>query len=102
MNYRIAVIRGDGIGPEITDQAIKALDAIGRKFGHQFNYNYLLAGGAALNEHGIPLPTETVEACKESNAVLLGAVGDPKWDNEPGNNRPEIAILGLREQLGCL
>jgi 3-isopropylmalate dehydrogenase len=100
MNYRIAVIRGDGIGPEITDQAIKTLDAVGRKFGHQFNYNYLLAGGAALNEYGIPLPAETVEACKESNAVLLGAVGDPKWDNEPGNNRPEIAILGLREQLG--
>ncbi|MDR1068290.1 MAG: 3-isopropylmalate dehydrogenase [Clostridiales Family XIII bacterium] len=100
MDYKIAVIKGDGIGPEITDQAIKTLDSVAKKFGHTFEYEYLLAGGAALDVHGIPLPKETVDACKASDAVLLGAVGDPKWDNEPGSNRPEIAILGLREQLG--
>jgi 3-isopropylmalate dehydrogenase len=100
MNYKIAVIKGDGIGPEITEQAIKSLDSVAQEFGHKFDYEYLLAGGAALDVHGIPLPRETVDACKASDAVLLGAVGDPKWDNEPGGNRPEIAILGLREQLG--
>jgi 3-isopropylmalate dehydrogenase len=99
-DYKIAVIKGDGIGPEITDQAIKSLDRVAEKFGHSFGYEYLLAGGAALDAHGIPLPKETVDACRASDAVLLGAVGDPKWDNEPGSNRPEIAILGLREQLG--
>jgi 3-isopropylmalate dehydrogenase len=99
-DYKIAVIKGDGIGPEITEQAIKSLDSVAQKFGHKFDYEYLLAGGAALDVYGIPLPRETVDACTASDAVLLGAVGDPKWDNEPGNNRPEIAILGLREQLG--
>jgi 3-isopropylmalate dehydrogenase len=100
MNYNIAVIKGDGIGPEITDQALLALDAVGTKFGHAFNYEFLLGGGAALDVHGIPLPDETVRACRESDAVFLGAVGDPKWDGEPGSNRPEIAILGLRAELG--
>jgi 3-isopropylmalate dehydrogenase len=100
VDYKIAVIKGDGIGPEITDQALLALDATGEKFGHRFNYEFLLGGGAALDVHGIPLPDETVEACRASDAVFLGAVGDPKWDSEPGSNRPEMAILGLRAALG--
>jgi 3-isopropylmalate dehydrogenase len=100
MDYKIAVIKGDGIGPEITDQALLALDAVGTRFGHSFNYELLLGGGAALDVHGIPLPDETVEACRNSDAVFLGAVGDPKWDGEPSNNRPEMAILGLRAALG--
>jgi 3-isopropylmalate dehydrogenase len=100
MDYRIAVIKGDGIGPEITDQALLALDAVGARFGHNFKYEFLLGGGAALDVHGIPLPDETVEVCRGSDAVFLGAVGDPKWDNEPGANRPEMAILGLRASLG--
>jgi 3-isopropylmalate dehydrogenase len=100
VDYKIAVIKGDGIGPEIVDQALKVLDKVGGKFGHTFLYEYLPAGGAALDKHGEPLPKKTVKVCKESDAVLLGAVGDPKWDKEPGHNRPEAAILGLREQLG--
>jgi 3-isopropylmalate dehydrogenase len=98
--YNIAVIKGDGIGPEITDQALLALDAVGEKSGCKFEYEFLLGGGAALDVHGIPLPDETVEACRASDAVFLGAVGDPKWDGEPGSNRPEMAILGLRAALG--
>ncbi|MDR1795870.1 MAG: 3-isopropylmalate dehydrogenase [Clostridiales Family XIII bacterium] len=100
MDYRIAVIKGDGIGPEIVDATIPVLNKVGLEYGHRFKYEYLLAGGAALDALGEPLPKKTVKKCKEADAVLLGAVGDPKWDNEPGNNRPEIAILRLREALG--
>ncbi|MDR3072538.1 MAG: 3-isopropylmalate dehydrogenase [Clostridiales Family XIII bacterium] len=100
MNYKIAVIKGDGIGPEIVDQALLTLNAIATKYGHTFSCEDLLAGGAALDVEGIPLPKATVDACRASDAVLLGAVGDPKWDNEPGGNRPEKAILGLRAELG--
>lgn len=100
MDFRIAVIKGDGIGAEIVDQALLALDSIAMRFNHKFQYQYLLAGGVALSEHGVPLPDETVESCQASDAILLGAVGDPAWDNEPGHNRPEMAILGLREKLG--
>ena len=100
MDFRIAVIRGDGIGPEIIDATIPVLDRVGREFGHRFGYEYLLAGGAALDETGEPLPEETVRRCRGCGAVLLGAVGDPKWDDQPGGRRPEAAILGLREALG--
>ncbi|MDR3304933.1 MAG: 3-isopropylmalate dehydrogenase [Clostridiales Family XIII bacterium] len=100
MDFFIAVIKGDGIGPEIVDAAIAVLDRVGKEYSHRFKYEYLLAGGAALDVHGEPLPKATVKKCKNSNAALLGAVGDPKWDNEPGDNRPEKAILGLREELG--
>ena len=94
MNYKIAVIPGDGIGPEVTAEAIKALDAVGEKFGHKFEYTYLLAGGAAIDKTGRCLPEETVEKAKNSDAVLLGAVGGPKWDSLPGDERPEKALLG--------
>ena len=100
MNYKIAVIPGDGIGPEVTAEAIKALDAVGEKFGHKFEYTYLLAGGAAIDKTGRCLPEETDEKAKNSDAVLLGAVGGPKWDSLPGDERPEKALLGLRKALG--
>lgn len=100
MNYKIAVVKGDGIGPDIVDQALMVLDKIGSKYGHCFNYTEVLAGGAALDATGVPLPEETVKICKESDAVFLGAVGGPKWDVLPGNIRPEKALLGLRSQLG--
>ena len=100
MNYKIAVIPGDGIGPEVTAEAIKALDAVGEKFGHKFEYTYLLAGGAGIDKTGRCLPEETVEKAKNSDAVLLGAVGGPKWDSLPGDERPEKALLGLRKALG--
>ena len=100
MNYNIAVVKGDGIGPEVVTEAIKVLDKVGKKFGHQFNYNYVLAGGCAIDETGQCLPQETIDICKASDAVLLGAVGGPKWDNVPGDQRPERALLGLRKELG--
>lgn len=100
MNYNIAVIKGDGIGAEIVDSTICVLDKIGTLFGHSFNYDYLLAGGCAIDAFGHPLPQETVERCLQSDSVLLGAVGGPKWDTLPGNLRPEKALLGIRKALG--
>ena len=100
MKYNIAVIPGDGIGPEVVDEALKVLDQVGLKYGHEFNYTKLLAGGAAIDATGKALPQETITACKASDAVILGAVGGPKWDNLPGAERPERALLGLRKELG--
>ena len=100
MEYNIAVIRGDGIGPEVIAEAIKVLDAVGTRFGHTFNYNYVPAGGEAIDETGRCLPPGTVAAAKAADAVLLGAVGGPKWDTLPGDERPERALLGLRKELG--
>ena len=100
MNFNIALIKGDGIGPEIVDQATLVLDRVGAVYGHEFNYTPVLAGGCAIDEFGIPLPDETVQICKESDSVILGAVGGPKWDTLPGHLRPERALLGIRAQLG--
>ncbi len=100
MEYNIALVKGDGIGPEIVDGAVSVLKEIGNRFGHTFNFTEYLAGGAAIDVHGIPLPDETVEGCKNSDSVLLGAVGGPKWDTLPGDIRPEKALLGLRAALG--
>lgn len=100
MEYKIAVVRGDGIGPEVTDEALKILNKIGEKFSHNFEYDYVLAGGCAIDETRKCLPDETVKVCKSADAVLLGAVGGPKWDNLPGDARPERALLGLRKALG--
>jgi 3-isopropylmalate dehydrogenase len=99
MNYKIAVIKGDGIGPDIVDQALKVLNKVGEKYNHTFEYTEVLAGGVALDATGVPLPDETVKVCKESDAVFLGAVGGPKWDTLPGHMRPEQALLGLRGEL---
>ena len=96
MNYKIAVIPGDGIGPEVVEQTVNILNCVGDKFKHVFEYEYLLAGGCAIDEKGTPLPDETLEACKKADAVLLGAVGGPKWDDPNAKVRPEQALLGLR------
>lgn len=100
MKYNIAVIPGDGIGPEVIESAVKVLNAVGEKFGHRFDYEYVLAGGCAIDKFGIPLPEETLEVCKKSDSVLLGAVGGPKWDDPTSKVRPEQALLGLRGGLG--
>ncbi len=100
VNFNIALIKGDGIGPEIVDCATKALDAVGVKYGHQFNYTDQPAGGNAIDAYGIPLPEDTVKGCLASDSVLLGAVGGPKWDTLPGHLRPERALLGIRVAMG--
>lgn len=100
MEYKIAVVKGDGIGPEVVDSAIEILDLIGERYNHKFIYKEVLAGGAAYDAFGEPLPKETTEVCKKSHAVLLGSVGGNKWDNLPKDKRPERAILGLRKELG--
>ena len=100
MNYNIALLHGDGIGPEIVDSAVRVLLAVGEKFGHTFNFTPYDIGGIAIDKHGIPLPAATVEGCLKSDSVLLGAVGGPKWDTLPGNMRPEKALLGIREAMG--
>lgn len=100
MNYKIALVPGDGIGPDVVAEAVKVMDKIGEKYGHQFQYTTALAGGAAIDEAGECLPVNTVDICKNSDAVLLGAVGGWKWDSLPGDKRPERALLGLRKELG--
>lgn len=100
MNYNIAVIHGDGIGPEVVEQTLLVLDRVGEKFGHTFTYTKVLAGGCAIDATGHCLPQETIDVCKRSDAVLLGAVGGWQWDILPGEERPERALLGLRKELG--
>ena len=100
MNYNIAVIAGDGIGPEIVNSAIEVLHKAGARFGHTFTFTHVAAGGNAIDKFGIPLPQETVDICLNSDSVLLGAVGGPKWDTLPGHLRPEKALLGVRKALG--
>ncbi|MGI6776666.1 MAG: 3-isopropylmalate dehydrogenase [Acetivibrionales bacterium] len=100
MIFNIAVLPGDGIGPEITEQAVNIVKAIGDKYNHQFILHEGLMGGCAIDSCGEPLPTETLELCKSCDAVLLGAVGGPRWDRLPGNERPEAGLLGIRAELG--
>ncbi|MBQ8507500.1 MAG: 3-isopropylmalate dehydrogenase [Clostridia bacterium] len=100
MTYNIALVKGDGIGPEIVGSAVKVLEKIGEKYGHEFKFTEYLAGGCAIDETGFPLPEETVEGCLKSDSVLLGAVGGPKWDRLPGDLRPEKALLGIRKAMG--
>jgi 3-isopropylmalate dehydrogenase len=100
MNFSVAVIPGDGVGPEVIARATEALDAVGDAYGHVFNYVELLAGGRAIDETGSPLPPETLEAARQCGAVLLGAMGGPGWDALPGHLRPERGLLGLRAGLG--
>ncbi len=99
MNFNIAVIKGDGIGPEVIKETVLVLNKIGEKFNHIFHFTEALAGGCAIDEKGEYLPKETIEVCKKSDAVLLGAVGGPKWDNLSGDKRPEKALLHLRKIL---
>lgn len=100
MERRIAVVAGDGIGPEIVEEAVKVLEAVGERFGHVFTLDRRLVGGCAYEACGQCLPGETLAACRAADAVLLGAVGGPKWDALPGAERPERALLGLRAGLG--
>ena len=100
MNIKLAVVKGDGIGPEIVNEGEKVLNKIGELYGHTFTYTDILAGGCAIDATGNPLPEESVKIAKESDSVLLGAVGGPKWDTLPGDLRPERALLGLRSELG--
>ena len=100
MEFQIALVKGDGIGPEIVDSAVRVLEKAGAKFGHSFRCTPYLAGGCAIDACGEPLPQETVDGCLASDSVLLGAVGGPKWDKNPAALRPEKALLGLRSALG--
>ena len=100
MEKTITVIRGDGIGTEIVNQAIRVLDRIAEKFGHTFHYQDILAGGCAIDAYGTSLPKESLEKCLNCDSVLLGAVGGPKWDGVPKEIRPEAALLGIRSAMG--
>lgn len=100
MKKHIAVIAGDGIGPDIISEAVKTLERISSLYGHEFEFEYLLAGGASIDEYGVPLTQETLERAKSADSVLLGAVGGPKWDGLEGRLRPEKALLALRSGLG--
>ena len=101
MKLNIAILPGDGIGPEVTDQAVKVLEAVAKKFHHDFTYTYADVGAVAIEKTGDPLPEKTLEICKNSDAILFGAVGDPKYDNNPDLKvRPEQGLLKLRKNLG--
>ncbi len=100
MKKHIAVIAGDGIGPDIISEAVQTLEKVASLYGHEFEFEYLLAGGASIDEYGVPLTEETLERARSADSVLLGAVGGPKWDKMEGKLRPEKALLGLRSGLG--
>jgi 3-isopropylmalate dehydrogenase len=101
MDYKIALIRGDGIGPEIVEEAVHVMDAVGRKFSHSFSYTEVPMGGCATDQFGVSYPEGTAEKCKSCDAVRLGAVGGPKWGpDKPAEQRPETALLAIRHDLG--
>jgi 3-isopropylmalate dehydrogenase len=97
--YRIAVLPGDGIGAEVTPEAVRALEAVGKGAGVAFEFEQSLVGGAAIDAAGTPLPPRTLDLCRASHAILFGAVGGPKWDGQPHERRPERGLLGLRKEL---
>ena len=101
MNYKIALIRGDGIGPEVVGEAVQVMEAVGKKFGHSFTFEDILMGGCATDAVGVSYPEGTAEKCRACDAVLLGAVGGPKWGSDkPAEQRPETALLAIRKDLG--
>lgn len=101
MDFKIGVLKGDGIGPEIVDQAIKVLKAVGSKFNHNFVFTEAITGACAIDQVGDPYPEETHQLCMDSDAVLFGAIGDPKYDNDPkAKIRPEQGLLAMRKKLG--
>lgn len=100
MNYKIALLPGDGIGPEVIDQAVRVLTKVGDKFGHGFDFEKFSIGGSATDEYGVPYPDETSKGCRAADAVLMGAVGGPKWDTYPVEQRPEQGLLKIRSDLG--
>lgn len=100
MNKKITVIEGDGIGPEVTAQSVKVLNAVAKRFNHEFTYDYQLMGAIAIDKTSNPLPDETIESCLNSDAVLFGAIGHPKYDNDPtAKVRPEQGLLKIRKSL---
>jgi 3-isopropylmalate dehydrogenase len=100
MKYEIATIPGDGIGPDVVKVAVEVLEAVAARFGFALSFTEAPMGGAAIDRFGEPLPASSVETCRKSDAVLLGAVGGPKWDELPGDKRPEAGLLGIRAALG--
>ncbi len=100
MQFNLAVLPGDGVGLEVTAEAVKVLKAVGSRFGHNFNLHYGLVGGVAIDETGVALAQDTLKMCQGSDAVLLGAVGGPKWDEPKAKVRPEDGLLTLRKRLG--
>ena len=100
MEKNIVVIKGDGIGPEIVTEAMKVMSRTAEKYGHQFHFTEVLAGGCAIDATGKCLPEESLAACKAADSVLLGAVGGPKWEGVDKNNRPEKALLRIRSGMG--
>ena len=100
MQFNLAVLPGDGVGPEVVSEGIKVLQAVGKRFGHSFKLHYGLVGGIAIDETGTALPDDTLKICRRSDAVLLGAVGGPKWDDPLAKVRPEDGLLALRKKLG--
>jgi len=100
VQFKLAVLPGDGVGPEVVAEGIKVIEAIGSRFGHKFNLHYGLVGGAAIDDSGLALTAETLKMCRKCDAVLLGAVGGPKWDDPLAKVRPEDGLLALRKELG--
>ena len=100
MNFNLTVLPGDGVGPEVTDETIKILQGIGKKYGHDFKLHYGNVGGAAIDAEGVAISKDTIKMCKKCDAVLLGAVGGPKWDDPLAKVRPEDGLLDLRKALG--
>ena len=100
MEFRITVLPGDGIGPEVIAEAVKVMESVGRRFGHSFDLSYGRIGGNAIDEFGTPLPDETLAMCRDTDAILFGAVGGPKWDDPRAKTRPEDGILAIRKGLG--
>lgn len=100
MEKNITLLKGDGIGPEIVGQAVKVLDAVAKKYGHKFNYTEVDIGGCSIDKFGVPITDEGMAKCKAADAVLLGAVGGPKWDSVDPSIRPEKALLAVRRELG--
>lgn len=100
VQFEVATLPGDGVGPEVTAEAIRVLEAVGKKFGHNFRFHYGMVGGVAIDAYGVALTEETLEMCRGCDAVLLGAVGGPKWDDPKAKVRPEDGLLALRKELG--
>ena len=100
MDFNIAVLGGDGIGPEVTDQGVRVLEAVGRAFGHSFSLSYGDIGGISIDKHGVPLTDETIGLLDSNDAVLFGAVGGPKWDSPDAKVQPERGLLDMRAHMG--
>jgi 3-isopropylmalate dehydrogenase len=99
LQFNVAALPGDGVGPEVANEAIRVLETVGNKFGHSFQFHHSLVGGAAIDAHGVALTEETLKMCRDCDAVLLGAVGGPKWDDPTAKVRPEDGLLALRKEL---